>query len=95
LLKNTTIVGLPYKATVKTSANSFTSNSVFTTFSSQQIIPVTSNVSVSFSTGGTGNISYSFYSTPVTIKKIAFPTTQSAIFWGFDPAALSYTGARE
>ena len=94
VLKDTTIIGLPYKGTLKCTANSFMSNSVFTTFNSQQIIPVTSNVNVSFSGGGTGVVSYSFFPSPVTIRKIAFPTTQSAIFWGFDPAALVYTGAR-
>jgi len=31
---------------------------------------------------------------PITITKLAFPTTQSSVFWGFDPAALIYTGAR-
>jgi hypothetical protein len=94
ILKDTTILGLPYKATIKTVSNSYTSNTVFTSLNSQPIIPITSNVSVSFSTGGTGNVSYSFYNNPITIKKLAFPTAQSAVFWGFDPAALAFTGAR-
>jgi hypothetical protein len=94
VFQNLNIVGLPYKATIKTVANSYTSNSAFVTFSSQQIIPVTSNVNVTFSSGGSGVISYSFFPNPVTIQKIAFPTTTASVFWGFDPAALIYTGSR-
>lgn len=88
------ITGLPYLATFLTTGNSFTSNSVLATFTSQPIIPITSNTAVTFSSGGSANVSYSFVNTPVTIQKIAFPTTQSSIFWGFDPASLIYTGAR-
>ena len=88
------ITGLPYLATFLTTGNSFTSNSVLATFTSQPIIPITSNTAVTFSSGGSANVSYSFVNTPVTIQKIAFPTSQSSIFWGFDPASLIYTGAR-
>ena len=88
------ISGLPYLATFLTTANSFTSNSVQASFTSQPIIPVSSNTSVSFSSGGTANVSYSFVNNPITITKLAFPTTQSSVFWGFDPASLIYTGAR-
>lgn len=94
IFQNLNIVGLPYQATIKSVSNSFSSNAAFVTFNSQQIIPVTSNVNVTFSSGGSGVVSYSFFPSPVTIKKIAFPTTTSSIFWGFDPAALIYTGAR-
>jgi hypothetical protein len=88
------ITGLPYLATFLTTGNSFTSNSILATFTSQPIIPISSNTSVTFSTGGSANVSYSFVKSPVTIKKLAFPTTQSSVFWGFDPASLIYTGAR-
>ena len=94
LYKDLIISGLPYKATVKTFRQSYASNVVFTNFSTQQLIPVTSNVNVTFSSGGSGVVSYSYFSTPITIQKIGFPTTTSSVFWGFDPAALLYTGAR-
>lgn len=94
IFQNLNIIGLPYQATIKTVANSYTSNTAFVTFNSQQIIPITSNVNVTFSTGGSGVVSYSFFPSTVTIKKIAFPTTTASVFWGFDPAALIYTGAR-
>ena len=91
---NLTIKGLPYASTIKTSANSFVSNVVTANFNSQQIIPVTSPVPVTYSTGGSGQVLYSYFTVPTTISKIAFPTTASATFWGFDPTAISFTGAR-
>lgn len=91
---NLTIKGLPYASTIKTSGNSFVSNVVTANFNSQQIIPVTSPVNVTYSTGGSGQVLYSYFTVPTTIKKIGFPTTSSAVFWGFDPTALSFTGAR-
>jgi hypothetical protein len=65
-------------------------------FNSQQIIPVSSKTPaiVTYSTGGSGQVLYSYFQTPTTIKKIAFPTTSSAVFWGFDPTAITFTGAR-
>lgn len=94
IYKDLFITGLPYKATIKSSRQSYISNIVFTNFNTQQLIPVTSNVNVTFSTGGSGVVSYSCFASPITIQKIGFPTTTSSIFWGFDPAALLYTGAR-
>jgi hypothetical protein len=93
-LPNLTIKGLPYASTITTSANSFVSNVVTANFNSQQIIPVGSPVNVTYSTGGSGKVLYSYFQTPITIKKIAFPTTSSAVFWGFDPTAITFTGAR-
>jgi hypothetical protein len=91
---NLTIKGLQYASTIKTSANSFVSNVVTANFNSQQIIPVTSPVNVTYSTGGSGKVLYSYFQTPTTISKIGFPTTSSSVFWGFDPTALAFTGAR-
>ena len=91
---NLAIKGLPYASTIKTSANSFVSNVVTANFNSQQIIPVTSPVNVTYSTGGSGQVLYSYFTVPTTIKKIGFPTSSSAVFWGFDPTALAFTGAR-
>jgi hypothetical protein len=88
------IKGLPYASTITTSANSFVSNVVTANFNSQQIIPVTSPVPVTYSTGGSGQVLYSYFPVPTTISKIAFPTTSSAVFWGFDPTAITFTGAR-
>ena len=91
---NLTIKGLPYASTITTSANSFVSNVITANFNSQQIIPVTSPVNVTYSTGGSGKVLYSYFPVPTTISKIAFPTTSSAVFWGFDPTAITFTGAR-
>ena len=91
---NLTIKGLPYASTITTSANSFVSNVVTANFNSQQIIPVTSPVPVTYSTGGSGQVLYSYFPVPTTISKIAFQTTSSAVFWGFDPTAITFTGAR-
>ena len=91
---NLAIKGLPYASTIKTASNSFVSNVVTANFNSQQIIPVTSPVNVTYSTGGSGQVLYSYFPVPTTISKIGFPTTSSAVFWGFDPTALGFTGAR-
>jgi hypothetical protein len=94
VFQNLTITGLNYISTIKTVSNSFVSNVVSANFNSQQIIPVTSPTNVTYSTGGSGQVMYSFFTVPTIIKKIAFPTTSSAVFWGFDPVALTFTGAR-
>lgn len=91
---NLTIKGLNYASTIKTSSNSFVSNVVTVNFNSQSIIPVTTPVSVTYSSGGSGQIFYSYFTTPTTITKIGFPTTSSAVFWGFDPSAITFSGAR-
>lgn len=104
VISNVTVVsglivnGLPVQTTdVKTLSNSVSSNVITTSFSPQAVVPISSNVEVTYSNltaSTTGNVSYTYFTNPVTISKLAFPSQQSCVFWGFDPATVSFSGSR-
>lgn len=104
VISNVTVVsglvvnGLPVQTTdVRTLSNSVTSNVITTSFSQQSVIPISSNVVVTYSNltaSTTGNVSYTYFTNPVTISKLAFPSQQSCVFWGFDPATVTFSGSR-
>jgi len=98
ILPGLLVTGLPVQTTdVKTASNTFTSNIITATISSQPVVPISTNTPVTFSNttaSVSGNVSYTYFSNPVTISKLAFPSQQSCVFWGCDPAVVTFTGAR-
>ena len=98
LLSGLNISGLPVKTRdVRTLSNSVSSNVITASFVPQPVVPITTPVDVTFSnltTTVSGTVSYTYFTNPVTISKIAFPSQQSCVFWGFDPGAVTFTGSR-
>lgn len=90
--------GLPVQTTdVKTQSNSFSSNIITATFSAQSVVPISTSLAVTFSNltaSVSGSVGYSYFTNPVTISKLAFPSQQSCVFWGFDPATVTFSGSR-
>jgi hypothetical protein len=93
-----TISGLPVQTSdVRTLSNTFTSNIISATFSAQPVVPISASNVVTFSNSTAtvnGTVSYTYFSQPITISKLAFPSQQSCVFWGCDPSVVTFTGAR-
>jgi hypothetical protein len=92
------VAGLPVKTSdVKTLSNTFTSNIITASFSAQPVVPISASNSVTFSNLAStvsGTVSYTYFSQPITISKLAFPSQQSCVFWGCDPSVVTFSGAR-
>lgn len=92
------VAGLPVQTSdVRTLSNTFTSNIITSTFSAQPVVPISSSNTVTFSNSTStvsGTVSYTYFSQPITISKLAFPSQQSCVFWGCDPSVVTFTGAR-
>ena len=92
------VAGLPVQTSdVKTLSNTFTSNIITVSFSAQPVVPISTSTSVTFSNATAtvnGNVIYTYFSQPITISKLAFPSQQSCVFWGCDPSVVTFTGAR-
>jgi hypothetical protein len=60
-------------------------------------VPISASNVVTFSNSTAtvnGTVSYTYFSNPITISKLAFPSQQSCVFWGCDPSVVTFTGAR-
>lgn len=93
-----TVAGLPVQTSdVRTLSNTFTSNIISVTFSAQPVVPISASNAVTFSNSTStvsGTVSYTYFSQPITISKLAFPSQQSCVFWGCDPSVVTFSGAR-
>lgn len=98
ILPGLLVAGLPVKTSdVKTLSNTFTSNIITATFSAQPVVPISASTPVTFSnltSTVNGTVSYTYFSQPITISKLAFPSQQSCVFWGCDPSVVTFSGAR-